>query len=259
MKTLKLGSSDAQVKDLCKFLGIAPRQTFDSGVKAEVLKFQKEKGLVADGIVGFNTWKALYLNSRNTRSLVDSDYAWAAKLLDVDLASLRAVLEVETGNKGGFVAEGKPVILFEGHVFWKELKKIGINPEKLRTGNSNILYPTWTREYYKSGLLEWERLEKARKINRGAADSSASWGIFQIMGNNYKAAGCNSVEEFVRLNTKGELEQLLLGITFIRNNSTLLNALRNKDWTTFARIYNGSGQVEAYANKLRISYKKYLI
>ena len=58
-------------------------------------------------------------NARVSASLrlTDADFANAAGLLGVETAAIRAVLEVGTGNKGGFLAPGKPTILFEGHVF----------------------------------------------------------------------------------------------------------------------------------------------
>lgn len=39
------------------------------------------------------------------KTLQEMDYKHAAELLGVDVAALKAILEVETGNRGGFVAE----------------------------------------------------------------------------------------------------------------------------------------------------------
>lgn len=54
-------------------------------------------------------------------------------------------------------------------------------------GNENILYPKWEKGHYKGGFRQYERLEQARRINHEAADASASWGMFQVMGLNYAA------------------------------------------------------------------------
>lgn len=115
-------------------------------------------------------------NARVSASLrlTDADFANAAGLLGVETAAIRAVLEVETGNKGGFLAPGKPTLLFEGHVFWSQLSKCGLAPADYQKGNEDILYPKWTKAYYKGGMGEYERLERARVIHREAADSSAS-------------------------------------------------------------------------------------
>lgn len=254
MKTLKLGSKDAQVKDLCSYLGLASRETFDEEVKKAVITFQAGQGLTQDGIVGFNTWKALHLTKAEKISA--EDYKFAAFLLDCEVKALKAVVQVETGGLGGFLSNGLPPILFEGHVFWKELQARGINPESVKKGNEDILYKTWTKSHYKGGVAEWPRLEKARKIDLDAANASASWGIFQIMGNNYKAAGCVSVSDFVKQNMKGEVHQMFLGVTFIKNNANILKALQKKDWTNFAKYYNGSGQVSTYSTRLKQAYNK---
>lgn len=255
MKTLKLGISDPDVKTLCSYLGLSSREKFDNEVNNAVLTFQEANGLTKDGIVGFNTWKALYL--ANIDKIGEHDYKFAADLLGCEVKALKAVVQVETGGLGGFLSNGLPPILFEGHIFWKELKARGINPETVRKGNENILYQNWTKSYYKGGTAEWSRLEQARKINVEAANASASWGMFQIMGNNYKAAGCTSVSHFVEENMKGEINQLFIGVSFIKNNSNILTALQKKDWVAFAKGYNGpSYATNKYDQKLKQAYQK---
>jgi hypothetical protein len=48
------------------------------------------------------------------------------KALENDLspAAVKAVIKVESRGRG-FNREKKLVILFEGHIFWKELEKLG--------------------------------------------------------------------------------------------------------------------------------------
>ena len=64
-----------------------------------------------------------------------------------------AILKVETDGKGGFFAPNKPAILFDGYIFWSQLKKKGIAPKRYVTGNENILYPKWEKGHYKGGPL----------------------------------------------------------------------------------------------------------
>lgn len=255
MKTLKSGIKDSEVKTLCKYLGLTERTLFDSEVLQGVKEYQKEKGLTADGIVGPLTWKSLYINNiQPGEEVKDEDYTFAASLLGCEVKALKAVVKVETGGRGGFIADGLPQILFEGHIFWKELKARGIDPNSIK-GHSEILYPSWDKTKYKGGIKEWDRLNEAIGISEEAALSSASWGLFQIMGNNYKAAGKGSVKEFVEENKKSEVNQFFLGISFIQSSTKILNALKKKDWATFARYYNGSGQVFVYSNRLKEAYK----
>lgn len=190
-------------------------------------------------------------------ALKDIDIKHAADLIQVEPAVIRAVLEVETSNKGGFIDEtDKPVILFEGHIFWKQLKQRNIDPLKYANSSmySDIVYPKWTKEHYKGGIAEWNRLNRAICINKEAALESASWGLTQIMGFNYKMCDCKDVNEFVSKMEESEASQLELFIRFIRNNR-MDCYLRNKDWKGFSRSYNGSGYAQnKYDEKLEKSF-----
>ena len=231
---------------------------FNNEVYEAVVNFQKAHGLDSDGIVGYYTWEALFFSNRESGlKITDDDFEKAALLLDVETAVLKAVEEVETSGKGGFLSSGRPTILFEGHVFWAQLKKRKINPEKFLDGNEDILYPKWTKSHYKGGESEYDRLDRARKINKEAADSSASWGMFQVMGYNYKVCGEKSVEDFVKMMSASELHQLLLSIRFIRSGG-MLPSLQKKDWVDFARRYNGPSYKEnKYDEKLAAAYRRF--
>ena len=87
---------------------------------------------------------------------------------------------------------------------------------------------------------------------------ATSWGLGQIMGFNYKLAGWPTIKSFVQAMYESEKCQLLAVCRFIKSNNTMYNALRNKDWATFARLYNGpSYTVNKYDEKLKNAYEKY--
>lgn len=198
------------------------------------------------------------IEKSNSGRLIDEDFTQVAELLGCEPAALKAVQQVETGGRGGFFSPGRPAILFEGHIFWTQLKKRGSNPEDYVKGNENILYPKWEKGHYKGGIGEYDRLEQARKINREAADASASWGMFQIMGFNYAACGEESIESFVRSMCESEFKQLLLTANFIKKNSQMLQALQARDWAVFAKCYNGQAYAQnRYDVKLEAAYQKY--
>ena len=260
MKTIKLGYSGNEVIELCNLLKVSKRSEFDEKLRDEVKSFQSKNNLDSDGIVGPKTWLRLFLNNRvdNSGNIQDSDYNWAGKLLDCEPETLKAVVKVETGGNGGFFAPGKPSILFEGHIFWKELKKVGIDPNKYATSHPNIVYSKWDRKKYKGGIKEYDRLEEAEKINRSAALKSISMGMFQLMGFNYASCGCSNVEEMWSKSCKSEVEQFALGLEFIRI-SGYSKYLQTKDWTGFAKRYNGPEYYKnQYDKKLEIAYKSYL-
>ena len=60
MDLLKIGSTGALVNYLQQKLGIAVTGTFDQATDTAVRKFQTDNDLVADGVVGGNTWTKIY-------------------------------------------------------------------------------------------------------------------------------------------------------------------------------------------------------
>lgn len=192
--------------------------------------------------------------------LTDSRIAEIARQWGIPPAALLAVKQVESGNKSGFLDSGRPQILFEGQVFYKYLKNV-FKPavlSELCAKNPDIIYPSWNRSKYLGGEKEWTRLEKARQINAMYANYSASWGMFQVMGFNFKTCGCPSVDEFVTKMCSSQEEQLILSLNFLKN-SNLITPLRNKQWATFARGYNGPGYAQnRYDTKLQEAYNKYV-
>ena len=59
MKTLKKGDKGKEVEDVQRYLKIKVDGDFGPKTEDAVKKFQKEKGLTADGIVGAKTWNAM--------------------------------------------------------------------------------------------------------------------------------------------------------------------------------------------------------
>src|SRR5687768_5069995 len=91
----------------------------------------------------------------------------------VEPAVIKAVAEVES-NDEGFLLNGQLKILFEPHIFWKQLRLKGIKPELHLQGNEDILYPTWKPGKYGPVSKQHDRLNRAAKIDREAALLSAS-------------------------------------------------------------------------------------
>jgi hypothetical protein len=274
MKTLRYKSRGPAVQHLEELLvklgyNVKVTQYFGLDSHAAVKDFQEKHNLVVDGIVGKNTWKAIEKAiskiskvRKLDKLLTDADFKKFAKDVDLELAVVKAVAAVESSGKG-FLTDRRPRILFEGHVMWRELKKRGIKPESVLTDkNANVLYKSWTRKFYLAGAKEYIRLEEAAAIQNNqachdAAYCSASWGSFQIMGNNYESLGYSSIDEFVSCMYEHEREHLLAFGKFIKVNN-LLKHLKTKDWAKFARGYNGPGyKKNKYDKKLASAYKKY--
>jgi len=192
----------------------------------------------------------------NAKTLTFSEINDFAKLLKIEPAAMRAVIEVESSG-GGFLPDGRPKILFEGHIFWSLLEGKGMKPRKLCKGNENILYPRWTKKHYKGGAAEHDRLERAKRIHEEAALSSASWGMFQVMGFNYYVTDYKNVTDFAAAQYISELEHLKAFVGFVESKK-LLPHLRSRDWAKFARGYNGrSYKKNKYGERLDAAYRKF--
>jgi hypothetical protein len=164
----------------------------------------------------------------NPAPLTTADHERAAKAIGCAVAAIRAVAEVE--SRGGFLADGRPKILFERHIFSR------LTNRRFDTGHPAIANPA--PGGYRGGPAEYDRLAQAIALDRPAALKSASWGAFQIMGFNHNLAGFTDVEIFVKAMVSGQGAQLDAFARFIKASS-LGDELIRKDWPGFARGYNG--------------------
>ena len=183
------------------------------------------------------------------RGLTEEDYNAAATQLKVEVAAIKAVAEVETtGN--AFDKEGRPRILFERHYFHR------LTGGKYDKKNPNI--SNKKAGGYGKFSAQYGKLERAYQLDANAALRSASWGRFQIMGDNYQSAGFNTVKKFVLAMTQSELEHLKAFTNFVEHNKSMLKALQDKDWAGFASKYNGAGyKKNDYDTKLKAAYERF--
>lgn len=188
--------------------------------------------------------------------ITEQQYKNSAKALNVPVATIKAVAEVESGGDG-FLTTNVPKILFEPHIFWKKLREAGVDPNTYTKGNADILYPKWGSKPYGKNSQQHDRLQRATKINREAALESASWGKFQIMGFNWKLCGYKTLQEFINAMYTNEDHHLEAFSNYIKN-TFLDDELRNRDWRAFARQYNGPLYWKnKYDEKLKKAYDKY--
>lgn len=273
MKTIRYqsrGSDVEALEEILKELGynIEPNTYFDLETHEAVKDFQKQYQLVIDGIVGPKTWSKLFaardssLNDYHDKLLKELDLVAFAEKYELELAVVKAVNEVESRG-AGFLKDGRPKILFEGHIFWRQLKKAGLDPQKfVNDYTQNVLYESWVKIHYEGNEKEYFRLEKAAGMSdlpevHEAAYTSASWGSFQIMGFHFRSLGYSSVDHFVAGMYQKEAKHLEAFGRFLEVNN-LIRQLKEKDWHKFARGYNGSGyRQNNYHIKLQEAFEKY--
>lgn len=180
--------------------------------------------------------------------LQEQDFIDAALALGCDVAAIKAVAEVES-RQFGFNENDEPVILFERHIFSKRTGR------KFDATNPGISQKK-PGGYGKSSE-QHARLREAIALDRKAALMSASWGKFQIMGFNFTHAGFNDLQKFINAMYRSERDQLLAFVNYIKDVQ-LDKELREKNWTEFARRYNGPDyKKNEYDTKLAKAYAKY--
>ena len=183
-----------------------------------------------------------------SKFITESQLVDLAKQYDIELASLKAVLEVESRGDG-FDDDGYPTVLYEGHQFHKFTNGI------FSTSHPDLSYKSWTKKYYKYSQIE--RIDAAGELDAKAALMSTSWGSMQVMGFNYKICGYNTVEEFVVAMFQSEYNQIKAGLDYIKNTG-LMDEIKSKSWRAFARGYNGPRYAKNnYHIKLQTAYNKY--
>lgn len=180
----------------------------------------------------------------------------AKRIEDVDLPRIgheigvgedviHAVLDVESRGKG-FDSKGRPAMLFEPHIFYRQLARFP--DQRAQAVAAGLAYPKWRRDYPADS---YPRLSRAIGLNETAALKSASWGLGQVMGFNFAAAGFETVQDFVLAMMADEDNHLEAMISFIVTNG-LDDELRELERAKtraemlaaaarFAEGYNGSG------------------
>jgi hypothetical protein len=163
-----------------------------------------------------------------------NDITEAAASLGCDAAAVKAVITVEAGPGGGFLSDGsgRPKILFEAFDFSRATGGV------YDATHPTISAPSSDWKLYVGGAGEYARLAQAMTLNPTAALASASWGLFQIMGNNFKLAGYESVQTYVTAMCQGEGPQLAAFVSFCEL-AGLARFLVAHDWASFALHYNG--------------------
>lgn len=179
-----------------------------------------------------------------------------ANQIGVDPAALLAVAEVESGGKPFWIVNGKsvPPARFEGHYFYRLLPK----DKREKAVRLGLAHP-------KAGVIKnprsyagvYDLIERAARIDKAVAYMSSSWGVGQVMGENWSDLGYHNVFELVNENNRSVAGQVDSMVRFIQHNG-LIDELQRHDWTGFARRYNGPGyRKNAYDTKMAQAYKRW--
>lgn len=196
-------------------------------------------GVPGEGAAAFDrqAFLARYV-SKSAPAITDADIQAAAQRLGVSPKHVEMIRAVESNGRS-FDDKGRPVILFEPHVFHRRTNG--------SAGTTGFSYPKWGAKPYPGSFDgRWTQMADAAAHDEQAALESASWGLFQIMGFHWQALGYDSVQDFAARMAKSEAEHLEAVVRFIEKNG-LAPALRRckagvpDSCREFAKGYNGGG------------------
>lgn len=201
----------------------------------------------------------------NKEPITEQDYVDAANSLSCKVAAIKAVSEVESSGSG-FLSTGELLILFEPHVFFRRLVKLGADPAEILATHpdaADILYQKFKGHAGEKPSQQWDRLRKAANLPYGpamqAAHEAASYGRFQVLGENHRACGYSSIFELVHDFQEGDKYHLRAFVNLVKDFG-LAPALVAEDWAKFARGYNGPAYKQnRYDEKLAVAFKKYSV
>jgi hypothetical protein len=162
------------------------------------------------------------------------DFVEAAKELGVPPAYIKAFYEVE--SSGDPFIDGRPTILFEPHRFSRNTK------HRFDASHPRISYRSWRPgNYPRTQRARYDQLIDAVCLDPLAGFASASYGGFQILGENYARCGARDAMAFAWQESMTVADQLAHLVLFIKSDPRLHRALKAGNWATVARLYNGTG------------------
>lgn len=218
--------------DIQRHLGVAPDGKLGPVTLGAIAK---AIGMTA----GFDraAFLARFVNTQ-APAITEAEIDAAAQRLGVAAAHVRMIRAVESAGRS-FDDKGRPVILFEPHVFHRRTNG--------SAGVTSFSYPRWGQQPYPKGYDgRWAQMADAAEHNEQAALESASWGLFQIMGFHWHDLGYASARDFAERMARSEGEHLEAVVRFIEKNG-LAPALRRckpgdpDSCREFAKAYNGAG------------------
>lgn len=190
--------------------------------------------------------------------LTEKDYQEVAQRLGVEVASIKAIVDIEAGKAHeGFSEPGKPLINFDLTMFRRFASKKGIPLGKYSQSHAVVFSRPNTRKYGSQQAAQHARLNAARTIDNTTAIEGTFWGMFQIGGFNWRKCGAKDINDFVTRMSRSERDQLDMFASFIES-SGLLKYLKAKNWAAFAKGYNGpSYAARGYHTRLAAAYARH--
>lgn len=204
----------------------------DQGTSVRIAN-NKPTRYVSEDIKVYGVSVTGYEMKKDKKTLIDY-----ARELNIDRDVLTALVKQESGGRA--FRYDLPVMLFEGHVFERCLRRQGHNPSELIRHNSKLAEIIRITPYRKYGSYrnQLKRYRLAKSVDVDCAIMACSWGKFQVLGENWEMVGEESPTAF--LDTMSTEEgQLKIFVAYVQSKKGLIEALRDKNWHEIKRLYNG--------------------
>ena len=260
------------------------------------VKVNKTKGKKGESVIqiGIDLPQDLlaYMQAYEAKPISEDEWKDFADDLKCEVNVLKAIAKVESGGNSAFwtindkaqIKATAPKIMFERHYFHRltQGKHDQTNPDiswpvgyrrrkdhPIGSAHAKLHDKRVDKDDIYDNKQDYLRLINAYRLDKEAALRSASWGKFQIMGDNYAICDAPDVAVFVKTMCRSEAGQIELLAKFIRNKKNrkskktpwqnlLWEAVKQKDWTNIARYYNGPNYKEGkYDEKLETTYEEY--
>jgi len=184
------------------------------------------------------------------KRLDDIDLPKIGHRIGVGEDELHAFMDVEAAGSG-FDSQGRPKMLFEPHVFYRNLS----GAKRDQAVRAGLAYKKWGEKPYPKD--SYPRLLKAMDIDETAALNSASWGLTQILGENHAIVGYSTPQAMVTAFMDDEENHLAAMVEFLIANN-IDDDLRAHRWDVVARVYNGPGYAtHGYHTRMAAAYAKW--
>jgi SH3-like domain-containing protein len=189
--------------------------------------------------------------------------ALLSKKLGIELGASIAVLSVESGGVG--IDKGRVLIRFENHLFYKYWGKDNeavYNKHFQFDAGKNWLGHKFRKDpdgewidFHGEQSKEYEALNFARSLHDEKALLSISMGLPQILGSNSKLVGYETVQEMFDNFNKDIRYHVFALFDFF--SPRMIKALKERDFVTFAKYYNGQGQAVRYGKFIQDYYEAF--
>lgn len=220
-----------------------------------------ETDLIPDLLIPTDGLTGAELAVANTWNSYGELMTKVADMLKVPVGSLVAVLVAESSGRT-FAADGRMIIRFENHLFWRYWgeKNPNVFNRYFKFDTSSVKNnwkghqfranenATW-ENFHGTQSKEWEVLAFARALDDTAALFSISMGAPQVVGFNYKRLGYESVQHMFDAFARSAHAQILALFDFVKGTSSsspAITALQNGDYLAFANFYNGPANAPTY-------------